>query len=88
MGEPNCLKQRTLRLFAKHGPMTPQAFAVIARMPRSGSYTYLQRLAGYALLAREHKARGLLIYRITDRGRERLRWLDRQMATDGGAMRN
>ena len=72
----NALKRRALEIFANYGNLNPPAWAVLAKMfPIRSSYTYLLRLHRFGLLNRERDHRGLLIYAISPRGRERLAWL-------------
>ncbi len=72
----NSLKIRALDVFARYGKLNPPAWAVLAGFkPLRSSYTYLLRLYRFGLLNRERDYRGLLIYALSARGRERLRWL-------------
>ena len=72
----NCLKRRALEIYARYGSLNPPAWAALANMlPVRSSYTYLLRLHRFGLLNRERDAQGLLIYTISERGRERLNWL-------------
>jgi hypothetical protein len=72
----NTLKRRALEVFARHGKLNPAAWAVLAPMyPIRSAYTYLLRLHKFGLLNRERDEKGLLIYAISERGRQRLKWL-------------
>jgi hypothetical protein len=72
----NSLKKRALGIFKVYGPLNPPAWAVLAGMqPIRSSYSYLLRLHRFGLLNRERHPRGFLIYTISERGLERLRWL-------------
>ena len=74
--ETNNLKRRALEVFAVYGSLNPPAWAVLARMfPIRSAYTYLLRLHRFGLLNRTRDHRGFLIYTISERGRDRLRWL-------------
>ena len=75
-GNPNSLKRRALRTFAVQGALNPPAWAALVHMfPVRSSYTYLLRLHRFGLLNRERDSKGLLLYTISERGRERLTWL-------------
>jgi hypothetical protein len=72
----NSLKRRALEVFRMYGPLNPPAWAVLAGMqPIRSSYSYLLRLHRCGLLNRDRDPRGFLIYTISERGLERLRWL-------------
>ncbi len=72
----NKLKLRTLSTFENRGWLSPPAFAVIAKFyPIRSAYSYLRRLHRYQLLDRALDARGLLLYRLTDKGRRRIVWI-------------
>ena len=72
----NSLKRRALEIFERYGRLNPPAWAVLANMqPTRSSYSYLLRLHRFGLLNRERDTRGFLIYTISERGRERLNWL-------------
>src|SRR5579872_4918494 len=72
----NLLKRRALEIFQLYGPLNPPAWAAIAKMhPVRSAYSYLLRLHRFGLLNRERDFRGLLIYSLSQRGRERLSWL-------------
>jgi hypothetical protein len=75
----NSLKRRALDVFALYGNLNPAAWAVLAKMqPVRAAYTYLLRLHHFGLLDRSRDPRGLLIYSISQRGRDRLQWLSSQ----------
>jgi hypothetical protein len=75
----NSLKCRALDIFVLYGNLNPAAWAVLAQMhPVRAAYTYLLRLHRFGLLNRARDGKGLLIYSISERGRERLRWLSSQ----------
>lgn len=72
----NFLKKRALKLFEVYGPLNPPAWAALAKFfPARASYTYLLRLHRFGLLNRNRNHSGLLVYSLSDRGRERLEWL-------------
>jgi len=73
---PNSLKRRALEILLSYGPLNPPAWALLANMrPVRSSYSYLLRLHRFGLLIRERDSKGLLIYKISERGRQRLNWL-------------
>jgi len=72
----NSLKKRTLGIFSVYGSLNPPAWAKLANFfPIRASYTYLLRLHRFGLLNRTRDHSGLLLYSLSDRGRERLNWL-------------
>jgi len=72
----NNLKLRALEIFKRHGPMNPPTWAILAKFfPIRASYSYLLRLHRFGLLNRTRDHCGLLLYSLSDRGRERLIWL-------------
>jgi hypothetical protein len=74
----NARKRQTLELFERRGWLNPAAWAVLAGFyPIRASYSYLGRLYKWALLSRRLDARGLILYRLSERGRGRLAWLRR-----------
>ncbi len=74
----NSLKLRALSAFENRGWLDPPAWAaVVGFRPIRASYTYLLRLHRQRLLRRGRDARGLLLYRLSERGAERLVWLRR-----------
>jgi hypothetical protein len=75
-GKFNSLKQHALSTFENRGWLSPPAWAVLAGFyPVRAAYTYLKRLHRWKLLERSLDRRGLLLYRISDRGAQRLEWL-------------
>jgi len=75
----NSLKKRTLQVFDRAGGwLDVQAFAARGGFyPMRAAYSYLRRLWRYGLLDRARDRRGRLVYRLSRRGWERLRWLSR-----------
>jgi hypothetical protein len=84
MGKYNLLTIRALGLFENRGWMSPPAWAALARFePPRSAYSYLRRLHNWKLLDRAVDHRGLLLYRLNDRGADRLAWLrSRQVRED------
>jgi hypothetical protein len=77
----NSLKRRALTVFEDRGWLSPPAWAVLAGFyPIRASYTYLKRLHRWKLVERALDRRGLLLYRLNQRGRARLAWLRRPKA--------
>jgi hypothetical protein len=73
---PNTLKIRALEIFETYGSLNPPTWAALAEFfPIRAAYTYLLRLHRFGLLNRTRDQSGLLLYTLSDRGRERLRWL-------------
>jgi hypothetical protein len=80
----NSLKIRALSAFENHGWLSPPAWAALANFrPVRAAYSYLKRLHGWKLLDRVHDHRGLLLYRLSPRGAERLEWLRRHRIHSG-----
>ena len=77
MTEYNGLKKRVLELFARSGVwLPPRLIAVEAGFqPLRSAWDYLKRLHRWHLLDRRTDFHGRLAYRITERGRQRLTWL-------------
>ncbi len=74
----NSLKRRALQVFQDRGSLNPSAWAVLAGFcPVRASYSYLLRLHRWGLLERRRDARGLLLYRLSRKGADRLAWLRR-----------
>ena len=72
----NQLKHKALAVFEQRGWLSPPAWAVLAGIyPVRASYSYLRRLWHLKLLERQLDRRGLLLYRISERGQARLVWL-------------
>jgi hypothetical protein len=73
----NEMKLRALATFeAQGGWLSPPAWAVlVGYYPVRAAYTYIKRLWSWKLLERRLDRRGLLLYRISERGQARLAWL-------------
>lgn len=72
----NILKTRALEIFTVYGCLNPPAWAALAKfIPVRASYSYLLRLHRFGLLNRTRDKSGLLLYSLSDRGRERLQYL-------------
>lgn len=72
----NRRKRQALQIFEEHGWLNPAAFAMLAGMrPIRGVYSYLRRLHGWGLLKRARSPRGLILYRLSEKGARRLAWL-------------
>ena len=72
----NRMKLRALATLEDRGWLSPPAWAVLAGYyPVRTAYTYLKRLWNWKLLERQLDRRGLLLYRISERGQARLEWL-------------
>jgi len=72
----NRMKLRALAALEDRGWLSPPAWAVLAGYyPVRAAYTYLKRLWTWRLLERQLDRRGLLLYRLSERGRARLAWL-------------
>jgi len=70
------VKKRALEIFNLYGSLNPRAWAIYANFfPVRSSYSYLLRLHRFGLLNRNHDSFGRIVYSLSDRGRERLRWL-------------
>ena len=75
----NLLKRAALEAFEERGWMNPVMWAVLVGFyPARASYSYLLRLHRFGLLERRRNADGLLMYRLSARGAERLAWLREQ----------
>jgi hypothetical protein len=73
---PNELKRTALGIFENRGWLNVPAWATLAAYyPIRSAYTVLKRFHRWRLLERRLDGRGLLLYRISDRGRARLAWL-------------
>ena len=80
----NSLKIRALSAFEDRGWLSPPAWAALARFyPVRAAYSYLKILHNRKLLDRAHDQRGLLLYRLSPRGTERLEWLRRRRSSTG-----
>ena len=72
----NSLKKPALEIFKLYGPLNPPAWSAFANFfPVRASYSYLLRLHRFGLLNRTRDKSGLLLYSLSDRGRERLQYL-------------
>jgi len=72
----NEMKVQALAAFDGRGWLSPSDWAVLASYyPVRAAYTYLKKLWRWKLLERQLDRRGLLIYRISERGQTRLEWL-------------
>jgi hypothetical protein len=75
-GRYNLLKLRALAALENRGWLSPPAWAVIIGFyPVRASYSYLKHLHRWKLVERSLDRRGLLLYRLSRRGSERLEWL-------------
>lgn len=78
MSRYNKLKAKALASFSEaHGEwLKPSEFARGIRfVPQRSAWTYLKKLWKFGLLDRHSSGKGTLKYRISERGRLRLRWL-------------
>lgn len=75
--EYNELKFDSLRLFEKHGWLTPPEYAIlIHKWPVRSSYSYLLHLYRQGLLERRGDTDNTAIrYRLSPGGKKRLAWL-------------
>jgi hypothetical protein len=74
----NELKLKTLAVFSRFDQawLSAPLWAKLVRYPdRDGASTYLRRLARWGLLHHRRDWRGMVLFRISDKGRRRLRWL-------------
>lgn len=72
----NSLKLRALSTFENRGWISPPAWAILVGFyPVRAAYSYLKHLWRWKLLDRDLNRRGLLLYRLSARGAERLAWL-------------
>lgn len=72
----NHMKLRALATFDGQGWLSPPEWAALAGYyPVRSAYTYVKRLWHWNLLERRLDRRGLLLYRISERGQARLAWL-------------
>lgn len=84
MGDPEQLKLRALAAFEDRGWLSPPAWAVLMRYyPARAAYSCLKRLWGWRLLQRRLDRRGLLLYRLSERGQTRLAWLRQRLPARG-----
>jgi len=56
-------------------PLVPAVTVLVGMFPTRRMYRCLKGLHRWGLLDRRPDARGLVIYKISQRGRERLAWL-------------
>ena len=72
----NEMKLRALTTFEGRGWLSVPAWAVLAGYyPLRAAYTYMKRLWRWELVDRQLDRRGLLLYRLSERGQARLEWL-------------
>ena len=72
----NSLKIQALKVFENRGWLNPPVWAALAGFyPVRSSYSYLLRLHRMRLLDRGLDANRLILYHISKRGVERLKWL-------------
>lgn len=73
----NKLKHRALEILDRHGGwIRPPDWAVLASFyPVRAAYSYLKRLHYFGLLERD-TSRNFVLYRISEKGRNRLLWLN------------
>jgi hypothetical protein len=73
----NKLKKRALQIFDRRGGwLSPPEWAVLAGFsPTRAAYSYLNRLYRFGLLERGVTVSGLICYRVSEKGRQRLAWL-------------
>ena len=84
-GKYNLLKIHALGVFENRRWLSPPAWAVLASFyPVRAAYSYLKRLHRWKLLDRTLDRRGLLLYRLSRRGLDRLDWLRRRTDEGGG----
>ena len=76
----NARKRRILSVLEQVYPKGMRADALAWKAgvsPKRAVYWRLNRLWRFGLLQRRRNAQGLLVYRISERGRRRLTWLER-----------
>jgi len=71
----NRLKIRVLRALQRGWLNPPTICTLVGFFPIRAMYSYLLRLHRWGLLERRRDSRGLLLYRLSKRGFERLEWL-------------
>lgn len=72
----NSLKIRALAAFQDRGWIDPPTLAAITGLyPSRAAYSYAKRLWAFGLLQRRKDARGLLVYSLSPKGKQRLIWL-------------
>jgi hypothetical protein len=74
----NKLKKHALEIFERHGGwVSPPEWAVLASFyPTRAAYSYLLRLHRFGLLERQTNVGIGVLYRISNRGQNRLRWIN------------
>jgi hypothetical protein len=73
----NARKRQALGVFRERGWLNPPAWALLAGFyPARAAYSYLGRLWRWGLLRREQDSRGLVIYGLSEKGLQRLVWLE------------
>jgi hypothetical protein len=78
----NVLKLRALEAFENRGWINPIVWAAfVGFYPARAAYSYLLRLRRFRLLERGRDAEGLIVYHISNRGRERLNFLRNSLGT-------
>ena len=79
----NARKRRILSVLERVYPKGMRADALAWKAgvsPKRAVYWRLNRLWRFGLLQRRRNAQGLLVYRISERGRRRLIWLQRRLS--------
>jgi len=78
----NELKLKALATFQERGWLSPPAWAILAGYyPVRAAYTYIRRhLWRWKLVDRSLDRRGLILYRLSRKGEERLVWLQRRVS--------
>jgi hypothetical protein len=71
----NGLKMQVLKALQRGWLDPPTISVLVGFFPVRAIYSYLLRLHRWGLLERRRDMRGLLLYRISKRGLERLEWL-------------
>ena len=84
----NQRKRQALAIFERHGWLNPPAWAALASFyPVRAAYSYLVRLHRWGLLKRRRDVRGMVLYRLSLRGKCRLDWLESTGTPDKGYSR-
>jgi len=79
MAGKNQLKIRILTALDSGGWMNASAISALARFrPKRGLYAYLRRLQRWGLVRRRRRIGDFITFSVTERGRERLRWLQKR----------
>ena len=74
----NLRKKQALTIFSERGWLSPLAWAMLAGFsPIRAAYSYLGRLWRWGLLHRRQTPGGLIRYRLSQKGVNRLAWLRR-----------